>query len=250
MPERAPDSETYNTSLEWLEGNNVYGYRPEQANTARSKKSRAIKGLANEHLGLLVSRAKVIDEVTGRPSWINNPSLLSLPSDFLINRAQHLQEVFGDDSWKTYSQLLTMNPDTVQRKTENLDSLFGIRWHGYVALVGARETTIRKNLKIAQLLGMDTESPAFNLTFLIDSPKRKRQRAKIIREEILGHQNARIFWATDETIDKINNLSSEEREEQKKQQAEFRQYIGKTGKHLLRSDQHLREKAPRKPQAA
>lgn len=250
MPERAPDSETYLTSRQWLEGNYVDGFRPGQADTTRSKKSRTIQGLTSKPLDLLVSRAEVIHEVTGKPDWINKPHLLTLPSFFILDRAQHLQQLFGDDSWKTYAPLFTMKVDTLQRKVENLDSQFGKRWHSYVALVGSKESTIQKNLKVAQLLGMDTASPGFNLTFLIDSPKRKRERAKIIREEILGNQNVRIFWATDETIDKINNLPPEEREEQKRQLAEFRKYIGKTGKHLLRSDKYLREKAPRKPHAA
>ena len=199
-------------SLEWLKSVGIYGYRETDTREGWSEATvRRLDSLSCLPAYTLKQRAQALDNILGNDRWKLAPALLGRDTETLKVNAQALEEIFGNDRWKRSAPVL----------------------------LGLRPKTVAKNVLVSRILGIEPTESTRYLLLLFTKTSTKRRKAKIIYEQLLGHLNPKVFWATDETIDKIKNLSPEERENLKRQIRQFAELISANPKLLIQRESSL-----------
>lgn len=219
-------------------------------------------------------KEKIITDLLGGETWKKSQAgLLIRDSETLIERAAMLTARYGD-AWKKWPALMRWDPETLKRKEAQLDSLFeGYSWDRYPVLLTHDEEKLRLNcedhtanfgsdqwkrlptlaavtpktfnssLRALQIYGITPEHNQRDVTLLMASTmETKRKKARIIREEILGHSHVHLFDKKIPLGDFLafrSQLTAEEREQEKRELLEFSAYMAKNARLLTMSENEL-----------
>lgn len=198
-----------------------------------------------------ISIERFLTTLLGNTTWLKYSSLKTMPREKLFQRAQCLTKLFGE-KWKKYPNLLSSETSTIEILTKKHSRVFGSDdWMYHPTLAPVTSRTFDSSFRALGLLGMSYEKQGKNFLMMMSTTmQNKRRKAKIIREELLGHTNVYIcdkeVVLLSECVKRRVNLTWEEKENERIEIKEFIRFLEEFPSLLCRSETTIREWGIRK----
>lgn len=165
----------------------------------------------------------------GGDNWKRNPTLLARNEDSIREHAAFLTQLFAG-KWKKYPQLFGLSKDNLLEKARLIERLTGTYdWQEAPDLFDKSTKTLEANVRLLSAWGIDPFKDRTTRALLYTTTEKKREKARFIRREILGH--GLVFDNKSER----KGLSDDQKKELREEIDEFREVIRKNPALLLMS---------------
>ena len=220
---------------------NKGNYLTKLFNSSRWKREPVLLGLSTE---LLEDHAKHLTQLLAGEQWKSQPTLLTQSPEILKDKANNLTKIFNSDRWKTAPLLLSLSQETaIKYATDYTRHFKSNNWMERPSLLTVSPRTFNASLKMLEGMGITPETHGKAVLLLLGTTTGlKREKAELIRKEILGHKNVYIFSKKiplEEYIKFRTKLTPEQKEAEKKEIEEFAEFLQAHPNLLVKSKDNI-----------
>lgn len=208
-------------------------------------------GMINDNAGEVIKEANELDSVFGE-SWKSWPSLVRMAPYVRKKLIRTYDREFGL-GWRKYPGIIAMAPDVVEERIHAYDVWLGEEWRERPGLVKTPPRTVISSIKALETVGITQENtgPATYTTLVATSMRNKRDKAAMIRRELLGHKFVVMSSEKRSLAENVNaraGYSEADRVEEAKEVAQFREFIPRmTSSRLVSSETAIKNWARKQP---
>ncbi len=193
-------------------------------------------------------RAKRLTKLFGNTKWTGEPRLLADTAK-VERDAPEIDKLFGEYPWKSLPRIARYDLETLRRNSESHTRIFGSnRWKRHPLLVTVGPRTFASSIRALRSLGFGETEESSLLLLSCTTTSMKRQKSAHIRQRLLGHRHVYLFdekIPLGEYVEFRASLTSEERESEKEEVAEFSQFLIERPTLMLKSVKAIDEWAKR-----